>query len=217
MKVIDLTQMISEQMPVYPDTEAPKLSIANTIEEHGFMETLMTMYSHTGTHMDAPRHLFADKAALDSMPITQFVGKALVIDVSSLKEGDRITMDYINKVRSKADEADFLLFRTDWDKYWNEGEKYFGNYPYIDEDVTNYIINSKKRGVGFDYIGVDPIWDETLTIHRKLFSAIDMVVIENLTNLKACGDDIFLFCALPLKYKNADGSPIRAIAILEVL
>ena len=73
MKVIDLTHVISEDMPVYPGTEPPKLEPANTYEKDGFKETLMSMYTHTGTHMDPPAHLFADRTTLDQFPVSQFV------------------------------------------------------------------------------------------------------------------------------------------------
>ena len=66
-----------------------------------------------------------------------------------------------------------------------------------------------------DVIGIDPIPDENLTIHKKLFIKNEMVVIENLMNLDQCGDDLFWFFALPLKWKDADGSPIRALAFWE--
>jgi len=214
MKIIDLTHTISESMPVYPGTEGPKLEISNTYEEHGFRETLLTMYSHTGTHMDPPVHLFAHRTTLDSFPAEQFAGKGLVIDCSDLQDGQRITMKYIESVKEKADQAQFILFRTGWDKYWGTSS-YFGDYPYITEEVAEYLILSKKKGVGLDVIGLDPIADENLTIHRKLFAEADIVVIENLTRLEEVGNELFLFCALPLKYENSDGAPIRAIAIIE--
>ena len=40
----------------------------------------------------------------------------------------------------------------------------------------------------------------------------DVINIENLCNLDKCGNDLFWFFALPLKWKNADGAPLRAIA-----
>jgi kynurenine formamidase len=214
MRVIDLTHFIAEDMPVYPGTEGPKLQPANTYEKDGFKETLMTMYTHTGTHMDPPAHLYAGRTTLDKFPITQFVGKAFVVKCSDLKEGQKITMEYINKDREKADAADFLLFNLGWDKRWGT-EAYFGDYPYIDDEVVDYIIGRKKRGVGLDVIGIDPISDENLTIHKKLFEKNEIVVIENLMDLDKCGDDLFTFCALPLKHVDADGSPIRAIALFE--
>lgn len=214
MKVIDFTQTISEDMPVYPGTEGPKLAQANTYEVDGFKETLMTMYSHTGTHMDPPAHLFGHRTTLDKMPIEQFVGKGLVIDCSDLGEGDIVDFSYIERVKEKADEAEYLLFRFGWDKYWGKDE-YFGEYPVIDEDVSSYLIDTNKKGVGIDCIGIDPIADENLTIHKKIFSENEIVVIENLTNLEQAGEDLFTFAALPLKWDNADGSPIRAIGLFD--
>ena len=214
MKIIDLTHTISESMPVYPGTDGPKLQIANTYEKDGFKETLLTMFSHTGTHMDAPAHLFDNRTTLDSLPIEQFVGKALVINCSDLQEGQRITMNYIEDVKDKADKVEFILFYTGWDKYWGTSS-YFGEYPYITEDVVEYLINSNKKGVGLDVIGIDPISDESLSIHKKLFDKNEIVIVENLTNLDEIGSELFTFCALPIKYTNSDGAPIRAIAILE--
>ena len=52
-------------------------------------------------------------------------------------------------------------------------------------------------------------------MHRKLFTKNEIVVIENLTRLGEIGNELFTFCALPLKYKNSDGAPIRVIAILD--
>ena len=92
MKIIDLTQLITADMPVYPGTEQPKLTVANTVEKDGFRETLITFYSHTGTHMDAPFHIYADRTSLDALPAEQFVGKALVIDCTDVAEGDTIGM-----------------------------------------------------------------------------------------------------------------------------
>ena len=64
MRVLDLTHTIAENMPVYPGTETPIFVGANTYEKDGFKETKLTMYTHTGTHMDPPAHLFAGRTTL---------------------------------------------------------------------------------------------------------------------------------------------------------
>lgn len=110
MKVIDLTHTISETMPVYPGTEQPRLTPANSYEKDGFKETLLSMYSHTGTHVDPPAHLFAGRTTLDAFPVSQFVGRAVVIDCRHLKEGEAITMREIAPRRADAEKADYLLF-----------------------------------------------------------------------------------------------------------
>ena len=211
MKVIDLTHVITPDMPVYPGTETPKFIPANSYEKDGFKETLLQMYSHTGTHMDPPAHLFADRTTLDQFAADQFIGKALVIDCRDLSEGEAITIEYIQKYGEKAELADFLLFNLGWDKRWGT-KAYFGDYPCIDDEVLDYIINGNYKGIGFDVIGLDPIVDQNLTRHKKLFKECDIVNIENLKDLELCGEDLFWFSCYPLRLENSDGSPIRAIA-----
>ena len=96
MKIIDLTHTIAENMPVYPGTEGPKLTTANTYETDGFKETLLKMYSHTGTHMDPPAHLYSHGKTLDRFPASHFEGRAFTVDCTALCRGDRITMDMID-------------------------------------------------------------------------------------------------------------------------
>lgn len=214
MKVIDLTHTISEAMPVYPGTEQPKLIPANSYEKDGFKETLLCMYSHTGTHVDPPAHLFAGRTTLDAFPVSQFVGRAIVIDCRHIKEGEAITMQEIAPLRADAEKADYLLFNLGWDARWGTPE-YYGNYPCIDDEVVDFILATNKKGIGFDVIGVDPIADAGLTRHKRLFAGHDIVNIENLTNLDKCGREPFWFFALPLKWENADGAPIRAVAFFD--
>ena len=214
MKVIDLTHVIEEGMPVYPGTETPRLEPANTYEKDGFQETRLSMFSHTGTHMDPPAHLFPQRTTLDCFPPEQFIGKAIVIDCRDLSEGESITMDYIRRAGEKAERADFLLFNLGWDQRWGS-ESYFGDYPCLDDEVMDYILKGKYKGIGFDVIGLDPIADANLTRHKKLFAEKEIVNIENLCHLEQCGSGLFWFSCFPLKIKDSDGSPIRAIAWFE--
>ena len=84
----------------------------------------------------------------------------------------------------------------------------------MDDEVVDFIISSKKKGVGFDTISVDAIDSIELLNHHKLLSN-NILIFENLTNLEEIKSNLFTFCALPLKFKNSDGAPIRAIAIIE--
>lgn len=205
MRIIDLTHLITEKMPVYPGTERPKLLPANTVEEDGFRETLLTVFSHTGTHMDAPLHLFAGRAGLDSYPADKFIGSLMLVDCrASMK---LIETDIID-IR-KADDADFLLFYTGWDRYWNKSG-YFSGFPVCSEGVIDYCVSSGKKGVGFDTISADPVG--SLENHRRLLEN-DVLIIENLTNLGELLNGSFLFSAMPLKFEKSDGAPVRAIAM----
>ena len=214
MKVIDLTHFIEYKMPVYPGTEPPVFEPANTYEKDGFKETRISMFTHTGTHMDPPAHLFRNRTALDEFPPDQFIGKALVIDCTSVNEGELITMEQLLPYDEKVKDADILLFYLGWDERWGT-EAYFGDYPCIDDSVLDFILTGSYKGIGFDVIGLDKIADVNLTRHKKLFESKDIVNIENLCNLGQCGSDLFWFSCFPLKIRDCDGSPIRAAAWFE--
>lgn len=212
MKVIDLTHTICENMPVYPGTEPPRLVTANTYEKGSFKETKMTMFTHTGTHVDPPAHIFAGRTTLDQFPADQFIGKALVIDCRDLKAGQFITMAHIRRYGTKAETADFLLFNLGWDRYWGT-DTYFANFPCMDMEVLDYILAGNYKGIGVDTISIDPMND--LTRHRILFREKDIINLENLKDLHLCGDDLFWFSCYPLKLDDCDGSPVRAVAWFE--
>lgn len=205
-------------MPVYPGTEGPSLTQATTYEEDGYKETLLHMFSHVGTHMDAPAHLLGGHKTLDEFEPEQFVGRALIVDCRHLKEGEKISMDEVfARGKEVAVNAEYLVFMTGWDERWGD-ESYFGDYPIVTDEVADFAIETGKKGLAFDVIGLDPISDLNLTLHKKVFNASDMVIIENLCNLKQV-DEIaqggeFILIATPMKYKNADGAPIRALALI---
>ncbi|MDR1961681.1 MAG: cyclase family protein, partial [Gracilibacteraceae bacterium] len=135
MKIIDLTRLISEDMPVYPGAEQPKLTPVSSVAAAGFRETRLTMFSHTGTHMDAPAHVFTGRATLDSFPASRFIGRALVIDCRGPENGRIISPECLERQETKAEAADFLLFNTGWSRFWGR-EEYFRDYPVIGDDVA---------------------------------------------------------------------------------
>lgn len=214
MKVIDLTHSLSKNMPVYPGIEPPKFTQSNFYEKDGFRETYIQFFTHTGTHVDPPAHLYAAGRTLDAFPAEQFIGKGLVIDCRELKEGEAITVGQLKKYGELPEKADFLLFNLGWDKRWST-EAYFGDYPCVDDELLEYIINGKYKGIGFDVIGLDPIADANLTRHNKLLRSCEILNIENLKNLELCGQGLFWFGCFPLKVENSDGAPVRAMAWFE--
>ena len=212
MKVIDLTHTIKENMSVYPGTEKPSLKTANTHDDDGFKETLITMFSHTGTHIDPPAHIYKSGKTLDSYEANAFVGRALVIDCRGVKTGEKIDVALIKNQEKVAGSVEFLLFCTGFDKKWGTQE-YYGDYPVLSREALEYIIEKKYKGIGFDVIGLDPIG--SLELHRLLFSKSDMINIENLKNLDLCIGKSFTLVCLPLKIDNSDGASARAVAILD--
>ncbi len=211
MRVIDLTHPLHTGMPVYPGTEGAAFSPIYTCEKNGFRETLLRLTSHTGTHMDAPAHIFADGKTLDQFPADRFVGPAVVIDCTDVAPGQTISLERI-LAHPQAGQAEFLLFRTGWDRFWGT-DAYFSGYPCLCPETAAYLLAQGKKGVGLDTISLDPVG--SLQLHRQVLSGGGTVILENLTGLEALPHGLFTLCALPLRQQAADGSPIRAVALLE--
>lgn len=214
MRVIDLTHTIRAGMPVFPGAEPPTLERVATCERDGYRETRLSLFSHTGTHMDAPAHIFAGRTTLDAFPPEQFIGRALVIDCRALREGEAITMAQLAPYGDKAERADFLLFCLGWDRRWGT-DAYFTDFPCLDDAVLDYILSGSYKGIGFDVMSLDPIADGNLKRHKRLFREKDIVNIENLCHLEQCGGELFHFGCFPLKLADSDGAPIRALAWFE--
>ena len=213
MKIIDLTHSIANDMTVYPGGPKPQNKIVSNVTDNGYKETEIHIHSHNGTHMDSPNHVFEDGISLDKIDVINFVGTAALIDCSSLEEGGIITYDFIEKNKEAIDNSEFIVFRTDWSKYWNT-DKYLSNYPIISDEVVDFILTSNKKGIAFDTISVDPIDASVLAKHNRILEN-NILIFENLTNLDLIDSDTFVFCALPLKFENSDGAPIIAIAMLD--
>ena len=208
MKVYDLTHTIRNDMPVYPGTEQPRLTTACTIEEVGYRETLLHMYSHTGTHMDAPAHMLPDGATLDSYAPEKLAGAAVVVDCRGEKD---ISLPLLQRYDLSG--VDFVLFCTGWDKKWGT-PAYYENFPCLTAEAAAYLAALPLKGVGEDSISLDPCDSTELPNHITLMKA-DFINTENLTGLDALLGRRFTFVTLPLKFENADGCSCRAIAMEE--
>ena len=208
MKVYDLTHTIQNDMPVYPGTEQPKLTTACTIEAAGYRETLLHMFSHTGTHMDAPAHMLLDGAALDSYGADKFAGTAVVVDC---RGHESISLPLLQGYDLNG--VDFVLFCTGWDKKWGSPD-YYAGFSCLTADAAAYLAALPLKGVGEDSISLDPCDSVDFPNHITLLGA-DFVNTENLTGLDALIGRRFTFVTLPLKFENSDGCSCRAIAMEE--
>ena len=153
---------------------------------------------------------------LPAGPVMTVFGRPGWYDRRNYRFDFRKLIDAVSEkwAREDAEKADFLLFRLGWDQRWGT-EAYFGDYPCLDGEVMDFILEGDYKGIGFDVIGLDPIADADLTRHKKLFAGKEIVNIENLCHLDRCGKGLFWFSCFPLKIENSDGSPIRAVAWFE--
>lgn len=213
MRVIDLTHVISPGMPVYPGTEPPLFTSACTLEEHGFREMALRLYTHTGTHLDSPAHLFPGGLTVDLFPIGHFTGKGIVVDCSHLAGGQVINLEQLLPYREELSQMDFVLFYTGWSHKWGH-VGYYKDFPVLTEKAVQFLLEFRIKGVGIDAISVDSVDASMLPIHKMLLSQ-NIIIVENLKNLEHLLNRKFIFSCFPLKIEGADGSPVRAVAFLE--
>lgn len=199
--IYDLTQTINENLPVYPGNPAVKYEPVGGVVQAGFLDHILTMDTHSGTHIDAPAHMIGDGKELKDYPIERFVQKGICIDARQSFSSEAIE-------KSVNEEDLVVLFYTGASEYFHE-EKYWTDFAVLDEACIKTLINKKVSMVGIDAGSFDQ--QENFPVHKSLLGA-DILLIENLTNLKPLINQTFDLYALPLKLEK-DGAPARVIAI----
>eukprot|EP00764_Aduncisulcus_paluster_P015073 gnl/Carplike_NY0171/941_a1293_1358.p1 GENE.gnl/Carplike_NY0171/941_a1293_1358~~gnl/Carplike_NY0171/941_a1293_1358.p1 ORF type:complete len:213 (-),score=16.20 gnl/Carplike_NY0171/941_a1293_1358:42-680(-) len=211
MRVVDLTHVLNSSISVYPGTQPPDIKNVMTIEEDGAAEKYIGMYSHMGTHMDAPAHMVKGGRTLDAYAPSNFIGKAIVIDVTHLK--DRIGFEDLLPFGPWLQDVKFVFFKTGWSKHWGTPD-YLKGFPTLTKKAANWLCEQRIRGIGLDAISVDSVGDHDFPVHRILLGC-EMFIIENLTNLDKLPEKPFDMVCMPLKIEDADGAPARVVAMLD--
>jgi arylformamidase len=199
MQYIDLSVAINGQTAVYPGDPPFKVSRMTTVAKDGFESHEVSLFTHAGTHIDAPSHMLEGDKTLDDFGVEHFVGRGRLVPV-----GEEITLDAVQAVDIQAGDI-VLLYTGKSEVYGQDG--YFENYPAIPESVAQYLAGKKVKMVGVDTFSVD---HGEFVAHKLLFKN-DILIIENLVNLKALEGKEFTVYALPLKLQ-VDGAPARVIA-----
>ncbi len=212
MQVIDLTHIMETGMPTFPGSEPVTLLKVSDADSDGYNEMHLHLSTHTGTHIDCGRHLI--QGAFDTCTASpdRFYGKGLIIDCQSQMSHNFISKSYLESFENKLKQAEFVIFHTGWSRFWGKSG-YFKGFPTPDLEAAQYLAGFSLKGTGIDAIGFDPVESHSLPVHKILLSH-GIVLIENLTNIKILPEEGFIFCCFPLKIKEGDGSPVRAVGIL---
>ena len=211
MKLIDLSHPLFDSMPVYPGSESPVFETVATVSHEGYAEKRITLFSHTGTHLDAPSHILSRGLSLDRLPVDHFAGSASVLDFSS-HSGRSIEIDDLMPYRYLIQNSDFVLIHTGWSRHWGHAS-YNTGYPVLSGNAADWICGFGLKGLGVDAISVDPPQAPGLPVHRRLLEQ-QMILVENLNRLQDLPQSGFTFFALPLRIQDGDGSPVRAVAMI---
>lgn len=208
MRVIDISVPNGPGQHVYPGDPEPRVDAVRRIAGGDVCNlSLLTMGSHTGTHVDAPFHFLADGARLGEVPFDRMVGPALVAELRGRAAVDR---------RALADvplrDGDILLCRTDNSWRWAAPE-FQRDFTYVTEDAAELLVERGVRAIGIDYLSIERFGSTTFPVHRRLLGA-GVFVIEGL-DLRAVEPGRYTLVCLPLRFPDLDGAPARAILLAD--
>lgn len=208
MKVIDLTQTLVPGSRKFASEPAMKL------KTDGWNASILHMYSHVGTHMDAPSHFIEGSGGIDSIPPENLIVDCYVADLQFITPGALITTDWISSIREKIEPGDGILFRTGWSKYIDNEVIYRNALPRMSKELAEWLVKRKVKLIGVETPSIADVNNiaELQEIHEILLGA-GIVIIEGLTNLNLIKKNKIKLIALPLKIKGCDGSPCRVIAL----
>ncbi|HIA35759.1 MAG TPA: cyclase family protein [Flavobacteriales bacterium] len=208
MKLIDLSHPMVHGQQTFPMD--PKLSIV----PHGNTTTLkynisqISMSSHQGTHLDAMYHFIDDGKTLDQMPLDWFYGPTNLLRIPKNAK-EEITIDDFRQHEPLLTEGAKIIYETGWHKNFG-ADNFFTEFPTMTLEASKYLASKKIRLIGMDTPTPSYDWYE---VHHVLLGA-EIVIVETLNNLDQA-PDAFIFMGFPLNIKGRDGSPIRAVAMVE--
>lgn len=209
-KVVDLSHNLTADTPVYPGDPVPNFSVATTIEKEGYNLFNVFLGSQTGSHVDAPYHFNNHGATIDKMDLKNFMGRGLIIDVTYKKNKEQITWEEISAYKKPIEEADIVLFKTNW--YLKAGTEEFYNHPFLSKEGGEYLLSKGIMTAGIDTINLDDTGGTVFPIH-DMYADAGGIIVENLAGLDLVDFDSPFLIFLPLKLAGCDGSPVRAVAI----
>ncbi len=209
-KIVDLSHPLTADTPIYPGDPVPNFSIATTVDIEGYNLFKVILGSQTGSHVDAPYHFSNQGTTVDKMDLKYFIGNGLIIDVTYKNRKEEITLDEISKYETQINEADIVLFKTNW--YKKAGTNDFYDHPFLSKEGGEYLLSKDIKTAGIDAINLDNTGGKEFPIH-EMYAEAGGIIVENLANLDSVDFDSPFIISIPLKLVGCDGSPVRAVAV----
>lgn len=207
-RIIDLT------LPLTAGMRGVGVEPKFTLERDGWNAATWHIYSHAGTHMDAPVHFGAGPQTIDQQPLDRCMGPAWIVRLAPCAPRALLTVASLGAVAEKLQRGENLLLHTGWSEHAANPGMYRDRMPRIGEELARWCV---ARGVNL--LGVEPPSvadvnnrEEVTRIHQILLGG-GVTIVEGLANLDQLTGDRVLFGAFPLRLAGGDGSPVRAFAI----
>jgi arylformamidase len=205
MNIIDISWPITPQMTTYKNEALIQFTPSHTIEQHGVAKTLITLDSHTGTHIDAPSHFVKTGKTTTDIDLDAISGPCVVLDLSHVTTA--ITVADLELY--DLEECEIILFKTNNSKKSYDAP-FDPAFVSLDASAADYCAQLGLHAIGFDYLGIERN-QPTHATHTILFDA-QITIIEGLRLAHVAEGEYFFIC-LPLAVNGLDGAPARAILV----
>ena len=201
--ILDISPLIDPAINVWPG-DTPYVHTVNLDMAAGSNITLSDIRTtvHVGAHTDAPNHYVADGEDIASRRLDYYVGPCAVIGVG-VARGERILPRHVDAAQVTAPR---VLFRTGTfpdPRHWND------DFASLSPELVDFLHERGVILIGIDTPSVDPFHSKELEAHHA-FARHDMATLEGIV-LEGVEDGEYELIALPLRLRNADASPVRAV------
>ena len=203
MKIIDISWPITENITEYKNKKTVKFELTKTFSENGVRDSIITLGSHTGTHVDAPAHFLDNGESINQIKLEKLIGKAKVLDLTSIKE--KITEQDLKQFNIEKD--DIILLKTK-NSLLSPIQKFYPDFVYLDKSGAKFLKDKQIKAVGIDYLGIERNQPEHET--HKLLLESGIYIIEGL-RLKDAIEQDYNFICLPIFTINLEAAPARTI------
>jgi len=205
-RLLDVSVLLMPGLTTYPGNPEFEISPVNRIAAgDSANNSRLTMGTHTGTHVDAPKHFLDDRPGVDALPLDLLIGRARVVD---MPHRGPITAAHLESAGLREDLR--VLLRTPNSALWNDPRHAFHReYTYVAEDGAKFLVDQGVKVVGVDYLSVEKFHTPGHPAHHALLGA-GVVIIEGLNLSDADPGQYEMYC-LPLRIEGADGSPARVV------
>ena len=203
-KLLDVSVPLAQGLPTYPGNPPFELQALKRIAEGGSSNvSRLVLGTHTGTHVDAPKHFIDDAAAVDALQLDLLIGRTRVIEID--KRGG-ISADELAAAGLREDLR--VLFKTPNSALWNSST-FHEDYTHLSEGAARYLVDQGVKVVGIDYLSVEGFKKAGAPAHRALLGS-GVIIIEGL-NLSEADPGMYEMYCLPLRVVGGDGAPARVL------
>jgi len=182
------------------------------VEIHPVLEVLagvpitvseLRLGSHTGTHVDARRHLGLSEEGVDQLPLEALIGPCRVHDLRDRTEiGEEALWDA---------QPPRVLLRTR-NSEWVRTGPIPARPAHLTRSGAHCLVERGVSLVGIDGLSVDA---QDHTIAHEVLLAAGVVILEGV-DLSRVEPGAYELICLPLRIAGADGAPARAVLRREV-